>query len=68
YLLIQRFSHLSLVPMERPEGLGFKQSSLDHTHLALTVQEGDGFSLHRLFLTCYTSPSFSGLKPFGRDK
>ena len=43
YLLVQRFSHLSLASASRPEGLAFNQERLDQTRLALTTQGSDDF-------------------------
>jgi hypothetical protein len=48
YLLVQRFSHLSLASATRPEGLEFNQCRFNHTRFALTTQSIDDFLLRGL--------------------
>ncbi len=48
YLLVQRFSHLSLASANRPEGLEFSQCRLNHTRFALTTHRIDDFLLRCL--------------------
>jgi hypothetical protein len=48
YLLVQRFSHLSLASASKPEGLEFNQYRLDHTRFVLTTQRIDDFPLRGL--------------------
>ncbi len=48
YLLVQRFSHLSLASAKRPEGLEFNQLRLNHTRFALTTHRSDDFLLRCL--------------------
>ncbi len=62
YLLVQRFSHLSLASERRPSGLGFRQSSFSHTRLALTAHVTDDSTLRGLVPTCCTPPSLSRFK------
>jgi hypothetical protein len=56
--------HLSfaVVDMETAR-LGFSQFRFSHTHLVLTTQEDESFSLRGLFLACYGPPSLSRLQP-----
>ncbi len=49
YLLVQRFSHLSLASARRPEGLEFSQFRFNHTRSVLTTQRIDDFLLHGLW-------------------
>jgi hypothetical protein len=49
YLLVQRFSHLSLASANRPKGLEFNQFRLNHTRFALTTQWIDDFRLRCLW-------------------
>ncbi len=48
YLLVQRFSHLSLASAMRLEGLELSQLRLDHTRFALTAHRIDDFLLRCL--------------------
>ncbi len=48
YLLVQRFSHLSLASATRPEGLEFSQFRFNHTRFALTTHRIDDFLLRGL--------------------
>ena len=48
YLLVQRFSHLSLASASRPEELEFNQCRFNHTRFALTTRRSDGFPLRGL--------------------
>jgi hypothetical protein len=43
--------------------LGFSQFRFSHTHLVLTTQENESFSLRGLFLACYGPSSLSRLQP-----
>src|SRR6266513_3485977 len=56
YLLVQRFSHLSLASARRPEELEFNQSRLNHTRFALTTQWIDDFLLRGLWPRHATLP------------
>src|SRR6266566_6274874 len=56
YLLVQRFSHLSLASARRPEGLEFSQFRFNHTRFALTIQRIDDFLLHGLWPRHATLP------------
>ncbi len=56
YLLVQRFSHLSLVSGKRPLELGFRQFGFNHADLALTAQRSDDFLLRSLPLDMLHSP------------
>jgi hypothetical protein len=56
YLLVQRFSHLSLAFAKRPEGLEFNQFRFNHTRFALTTQRSDDFFLRGLWPRHATLP------------
>src|SRR5512135_3443003 len=69
YLLVQRFSHLSLASEGRPPGLGFKQCSFTPTRLALATHEIDDFALRCFCPQHATLPSpFRDSSLFGKDK
>src|SRR5512135_1534885 len=69
YLLVQRFSHLSLASEGRPPGLGFKQCSFTPTRLALATHEIDDFALRCFCPQHATLPSpFQDSSLFGKDK
>jgi len=56
YLLVQRFSHLSLASASKPGGLEFNQSRLDHTRLALATRSIDDLLLRGLWPRHATLP------------
>src|SRR5215472_768606 len=56
YLLVQRFSHLSLASAKRPEGLEFSQFRFNHTRLALTTRRIGDFLLRGLWPRHATLP------------
>jgi len=53
-------SHLSLGLLRKPEGLGFTQCSVHHTHLALTTQRIDDSLLRSLLRMLWSPSSFEG--------
>ena len=53
-------SHLSLELFSKPGGLGFTQSSVRHTHLALTTRRIDDFPLRGLPRMLWSPSSFEG--------